>query len=383
MIFGQISSDKLLQKLNLESSNQFAMVQFHPAYSYEDFVRGISARSEGGKIIYETENKVMADFADRAHRNWLAAQKDPGELSKEELVREILLRFADRVQVHIDEYGPFVITQAVSIVEVEEDAFRYSGTWKWSQRMKFQDLILAQLNGVKTRQDMQQLDQLSGLAKQHSSYYIKVLHKFQEEFGHELVRAKAKLMPKPERKPFVLIIDEINRANLPAVLGELIFALEYRNEAVESMYALDGERQMILPDNFYLIGTMNTADRSTGHIDYAIKRRFAFVEMQPDPSLIQYENARELFYLVNRLFVSEESGRMRNSQWLSSDFQYKDVQLGHSYFLISETEPEAQKAALAMRLNYEILPLLKEMIKDGILLDIAIEEVEKIAGFEC
>ena len=380
LILGELSEDKGLQKERLEASGQFALVQFHPAYTYEDFVRGISARSEGGKIIYETENKVLANFAQRAHQNLVAARKNPDDLSKEELVRGILLRFAERVQVHIDEYGPFVITQAVSIVEVEEDAFRYSGTWKWSQRMKFQDLILAQLSGVKTRQDLQNLAEVSGLAKQHASYYLKVLHKFQEEFGHDLLRTKAKLLPKPERKPFVLVIDEINRANLPAVLGELIFALEYRNEAVESMYALDGDHRIILAENLYLIGTMNTADRSAGHIDYAIKRRFAFVEMLPLPDLIQHAKAKELYQMVARLFVKEERGQKKNSSWLSPDFHWADVHPGHSYFMLDENEKDE---TLKMRLQYEIIPLLKELVKDGVLMPSAREEIEKIAHFEC
>src|SRR5690606_14650101 len=84
-----------------------------------------------------------------------------------------------------------------------------------------------------------------------------------------------------ELKNYVLIIDEINRANLSSVLGELIYALEYRGEEVQSMYAVDGSNKLILPPNLYIIGTMNTADRSVGHIDYAIKRRFAFVDVLP------------------------------------------------------------------------------------------------------
>ena len=83
-------------------------------------------------------------------------------------------------------------------------------------------------------------------------------------------------------KPYVLIIDEINRANLPAVLGELIYALEYRGEKVESMYETEEDGNvLIIPPNLYIIGTMNTSDRSVGHIDYAIRRRFAFIELLP------------------------------------------------------------------------------------------------------
>src|SRR5690606_33267746 len=116
----------------------------------------------------------------------------------------------------------------------------------------------------------------------------------------------------------VLIIDEINRANLPSVMGELIYALEYRYDednqdqtTVESMYSLKsdeedvvGNRQLSLPSNLFIIGTMNTADRSVGHIDYAIRRRFAFVEVLPSIEPVKNNLAKEYFEKVSKLFVS-------------------------------------------------------------------------------
>ena len=151
---------------------------------------------------------------------------------------------------------------------------------------------------------------------------------------------------------FILLIDEINRANLPAVLGELIYALEYRGEPVESLYEHpeDG-RAITLPPNLYLIGTMNTADRSVGHIDYAIRRRFAFVDMLPDPDVIQEPHGKQLFETVANIFQNH----------LASDFIIGDVQLGHSYFMAESPEE------LQSRLEYEIKPILKEYLKDGVL----------------
>ncbi|MFN8027712.1 MAG: AAA family ATPase [Acidimicrobiia bacterium] len=79
---------------------------------------------------------------------------------------------------------------------------------------------------------------------------------------------------------FVLIIDEINRANLAKVFGELYFLLEYRDQVVDLLYSEDEEG--FTPANLYLIGTMNTADRSIALVDAAMRRRFAFVELSPD-----------------------------------------------------------------------------------------------------
>ena len=168
----------------------------------------------------------------------------------------------------------------------------------------------------------------------------------------------AKKALKDKDKPYVLVIDEINRANLSAVLGELIYALEYRGEAVQSMYAIKGENNLILPPNLYIIGTMNTADRSVGHIDYAIRRRFAFVNILPKDLTNelgdQFESA--LFAKVTNLFNTN----------LSSEFKKEEVQLGHSYFITKNTP-------IDIRWEYEIKPILLEYVKDGILVGEGIE----------
>ncbi|MEV6830410.1 AAA family ATPase [Amycolatopsis sp. NPDC051102] len=84
---------------------------------------------------------------------------------------------------------------------------------------------------------------------------------------------------KNPEKPYILIIDEINRANLPKVFGELYFSLEYRDQPISLLYS--PESNFTLPQNFYILGTMNTADRSVALLDAAIRRRFAFVELHP------------------------------------------------------------------------------------------------------
>ena len=79
--------------------------------------------------------------------------------------------------------------------------------------------------------------------------------------------------------PHILIIDEINRANLPRVFGELLFLLEYRNKAVRTAYRPDEPFE--LPKNLFFIGTMNTADRSIAMVDAALRRRFHFIPFMP------------------------------------------------------------------------------------------------------
>jgi MoxR-like ATPase len=228
------SRESIDVKTGIVAAGEFEIIQFHPAYSYEDFVRGIVAdTTESGNISYQVENKILADFAQKATDN---------------------------------------------------------------------------PNGN-----------------------------------------------------YVLIIDEINRANLPSVLGELIYALEYRNEPVTSIYEYEGEREITLPKNLFIIGTMNTADRSVGHIDYAIRRRFAFVDILPDENVIQNADAKILFNKIKTLFGNE---------FLSPDFKAKDVMIGHSYFLVKDADE------LRIKLEYEIKPILREYLKDGIFLEIANDKIE-------
>jgi DNA polymerase III delta prime subunit len=215
------------------------LIQFHPAYAYEDFVRGISADAVEGALSYRAENKILAELAENA-----AADPD---------------------------------------------------------------------------------------------------------------------------NDYLLIIDEINRANLPAVLGELIYALENRGKTVESVYALPEKgRTLILPANLYVIGTMNTADRSVGHMDYAIRRRFAFVSVLPDAGVVPAGQARQLFEQTRQLF----------DDYLSSEFKLHDVQPGHSYFLTTD----GVGMTLRQKMEYELKSLLREYLRDGILLPGAEEGINTLSA---
>jgi len=191
--------------------------------------------------------------------------------------------------------------------------------------------------------------------------YFKVENKILGEFAQ-----KAQDNPNAS---FVLIIDEINRANLPAVLGELIYALEYRGEPVQTMYELDNSRQMVLPKNLFIIGTMNTADRSVGHIDYAIRRRFAFKSVPADKNAITYTKSKELFDKVEKIFDED----------LSSDFDKNDIMIGHSYFILDKNlANDAIDQQLKSRLIFEIQPLLREYVKDGILNLSALNKIKSL-----
>lgn len=348
-------------------NNYYQLIQFHPSYTYEDFVRGITAKSNDGVIEYKTEDKIFAQFAKKALKNYNDSKKEQVEVSKEKWVNEQFEKFIDTISDDIEKNGKIVITDSVNIVKLDEDAFRYKGNEGWSKngnRMLFNDIKQSYLEENNDRQDIKHNQNLSGLAKWHASYYIRVLELFRKFLNDKNLFFVPSLVEKEELKNFVLIIDEINRANLPSVLGELIYALEYRGEKVESMYEIDGDNSLIVPPNLYIIGTMNTADRSVGHIDYAIRRRFAFVDILPDASVIVSPNAKALFEEISTLFHSKDT--------LASDFKAEQVQLGHSYFIVND------EAEFQLKAKYEIIPILEEYLKDGILLEKAEEKIKEL-----
>ena len=358
-----------------KNKSKIKLIQFHPAYSYEDFVRGITANPKGDFVEYKSEDKILGKFAAEALKNYLDSRKTADTLSQEQWLDQMFDDYRDSIQDTLDKEGRYEIPGAAHIFEVDETAFRYTGDkWGTKFRMPFSDLLKLHRLGIKERKQIKNNSEISGRAKQHATYYFNLLQNFRQFLSDKVYTASSD--NKVLEQKFVLIIDEINRANLPAVLGELIYALEYRGEIVESMYDIEGDNSLILPPNLYIIGTMNTADRSVGHIDYAIRRRFAFVNIEPSATVISdvvpaenglRDKALKLFANVASFFTNER---------MASDFKAKDIQLGHSYFL-AKTENE-----LSLKLEFEIKPLLKEYIKDGILLSIKNDKGEDLTEQE-
>lgn len=168
---------------------------------------------------------------------------------------------------------------------------------------------------------------------------------------------------------YFLLIDEINRADVATVFGELIYALEYRNEAIETPYEVEKSSKITVPDNLYIIGTMNTADKSVGNIDYAIRRRFIFFDLLPDENEIKNKDAKAVF-----LGVKEFVKTSINTQYRANDFL-----IGHTYFLLPENleennsegdnskEDNSEKELIEYRMEYQVLPILREYYIDGII----------------
>jgi MoxR-like ATPase/uncharacterized protein (DUF2461 family) len=166
-----------------------------------------------------------------------------------------------------------------------------------------------------------------------------------------LVQFAAQAAERPN-EPFVLLIDEINRGNLPRIFGELLYLLEYREQAV----SLPTSRRLFrLPANLYLLGTMNAADRSVALVDQALRRRFSFVDMEPDPTVLaawlethppvggdeQIKRVVLLFEELNRRLVADLGPTCR---------------VGHSYLMV----PALDADKLEVIWTHHVLPLVRE-----------------------
>lgn len=159
----------------------------------------------------------------------------------------------------------------------------------------------------------------------------------------------------------VLVLDEVNRGNIPSIFGELLYALEYRGQPVSTPYSVDGDASITLPQSMSVIATMNTADRSIAVIDYALRRRFVFLNVPSSgkpidqhPGFVTQRHrdaARKLFDAVGAAVDSSTAG----------------VQVGPSYYLPSRTGTSEDEALrdLASRFIYEVLPLLDEYVLEG------------------
>jgi hypothetical protein len=153
---------------------------------------------------------------------------------------------------------------------------------------------------------------------------------------------------KDDEEPRVLIIDEINRANIPRVFGELMYLLEYRDQAIDLMLQQDFR----LPSSLYIIATMNTADKSTRVMDVALRRRFDFFQLDPDVNVL-----RKHYATVGSNDMGEElfDGFEKLNARLVEDLDRHRV-IGHSYFMAEQFD----SAKLLSRWNRQIAPLLDE-----------------------
>jgi hypothetical protein len=342
--YEQMSYDK-----DKNPDGQIGFCTFHQSMDYEDFVEGIKPQepeTENGQITYKVENgifKIMCANAEKGN----AIRTDNFKESWDKLVNYLdekdflsvdLLSGKGSFKVELNEYGTGLANRTYENGVFEKD------------------------NWIQGKSKFFNYDQLYNIyrglpgtpAGGHDNYRKAIVAKMKKDFS--LVEYSETQTDK-HTKNYVLIIDEINRGNVSRIFGELITLLE-KDKRLGSEHPIKvtlpySKESFGVPENLYIIGTMNTTDRSVGNIDYAVRRRFAFATLQSKRDLVvahSTEQAAVLFDTV-KSFIEKNKTEM----------DFEDLMVGHSYFFAKNDEE------LALRWQYEILPLLNEYIKDDIL----------------
>lgn len=162
---------------------------------------------------------------------------------------------------------------------------------------------------------------------------------------------------KDKEEPYFIIIDEINRGNMSRIFGELLMLIESekRGEALRLLYQKEGE-SFFVPDNIFIIGMMNTADRSLAVIDYALRRRFSFFDFDPAFETDGFKTYLHSF--SSEIFERTISTIIQLNQAIENDDALGEgFRIGHSYFCNLDV---ADKSTIGAIVEYEIIPLLKE-----------------------
>ena len=336
---------------DLRKQGQIEFVTFHQNYSYEDFMIGIrpNVSETTSDLSFKKHYGIFYKIAKRARENFEKSLKDEQTISRENWVKEKFEEFKEYVETELEENGKFTFKNNVSIYSVEDEVFIYTGEkengelWK-NERigMHYKALINIYLADVQNRQDIKKLENVPSLEKQHATYSFELIEKFREFLTEKGYKFQSTTVQKEPLKNFVLIIDEINRANISKVFGELITVLEDDKRIGEpnelKITLPNGEKEFGVPPNLYLIGTMNTADKSIALIDIALRRRFEFIGKYPDYDEIKNLDAKTLLQKIN-----EEIYKLKNSA---------DYLIGHAYFMKGQSIEET--------LRNKIVPLLME-----------------------
>lgn len=338
-------------------------VQFHPSYDYTDFVEGLRPIEKGdGQLGFERKDGVFKEFCREAIKNLIDSKKSIESLTKEISWQEKLDRF---VEDSIEE-GTKLKTVNGSEFEISE--------------MKGHTIVIHNEQNEKTTQVAVNADEILELLTNDVPLNIvrDIRNYFNRKFGTQAdsyafvitkaIRAIKQKMPvveanKIDRKPFVFIIDEINRGEASKIFGELFYAIDpgYRGKKdylVQTQYQnLVPEtdtfaKGFYVPENVYILATMNDIDRSVESMDFAMRRRFTWKEVTPtdtEDMLDTLSCAKEAKATMNRL----------NNAIAETDELGSAYMIGPSYFLkLGENGGDFFKL---WKMNIELL--LKEYLR--------------------
>ena len=409
------SREEIVSRYNqLKTEKRIAFTTFHQSLDYEDWIEGLRpVVNENSQVTYKIVSGIFKELCEEAER---PVDKDKQvDISDNAVIWKVSLQGTgdndvrrecmenNHIRIGWDGYGP--------VISDETDWSVYNGEGKqildaYINKMKIGDIVMSCYSS-------QTIDAIGVVAGEYEfedkfpnykrvrrvNWLVKNINENIVEMNDgktmtlgtvyrlnsitldnvKSILEKYNTSSKMEEndKAYVMVIDELNRGNVSKVFGELITLLEADKRKgrinAESVVLPYSKKGFHIPNNVYLIATMNTADRSLGSLDYAIRRRFAFIAEKPFGLEVDGFD-EDLFEKVSSLFVKnfddyKESGwdqtmKLEPADTLSDEYKPEDVWIGHSYFLMQDEEGEDNTSN---RLLYEIIPLLEEYVRDGVL----------------
>ena len=323
-----------------EQKKQVEFVQFHPSYDYSDFVEGLRPKvNADGTMGFELQDGIFKKFVSRARKNYEDSQKSRETVEKELSVQEAMAEFFAGVELGVDTFKT-INGNEFTIVSVDDSHINISipGNATVNKLSLNLDEVRKMLESGLRFEKIKDITTFFGksFATQAYSYDFAIYKaiKAQKATGSK-VRAK-----QAELKKYIFIIDEINRGEISKIFGELFFAIDpgYRGRAgeISTQYSnlhSDPDEKFYIPENVYIIGTMNDIDRSVDSFDFAMRRRFRFVELRAD------ERLEMLASLENEELEAEAIRRMAalNKEIAAVEDLNENYQIGASYFLKLKT----------------------------------------------
>jgi len=371
----------------LRDKGQIGFTTFHQSMSYEDFIEGIKPKMNSANIEYEIKDGIFKEISGKAYYNIIDEKENEGNISFDSLWDN----FLESIKSHVgtEDYIFETITgKRLKLVEISstkslKTMFEFDGSSTNTPGTTIQTIGMPKVETLLKAEiipsEVKSLaEQIRPLIKSDSSKYFAVYRKFYEfvektygeiedigsnEIDFKSVFDTAEILKKTgelkdkisDSKNFVLIIDEINRGNISQIFGELITLLEkdkrFGNEESLTVELPYSKGQFSVPPNLYIIGTMNTADRSIEALDTALRRRFTFQEMPPRPNIIKTEGVLKSKDLDTIDLVKLLKGINQRIEKLID----KDHKIGHSYFMKVKNLKGLKNA-----FKDKIIPLLEE-----------------------
>lgn len=342
----------------LVDAGQIVFTTFHQSMTYEDFIEGIKPEIEenedGAKsVVYEVKDGVFKKIVESAKKIKIVTKESNELYSFDDAWNELIENVRQEVYDAMNDFNLDILTanKSLKVVEITDkgnlrikpeslDSLTYTVSYTRTKKLHeaFPDLSVVKNIDKEFR---------SVIGGSNSTAYWSVLNYINNKVNSEKKSTSENITLPP--KPYVLIIDEINRGNVSQIFGELITLIEEdkrlgNDEALEVTLPYSKEKFGV-PSNLYIIGTMNTADRSVEALDTALRRRFVFEEMPP-----KYD----LDSLQQKLFGFKAAEILKTINLRIEKLLDRDHQIGHAYFI------NKNESTIIDSFYKNIIPLLQE-----------------------